>query len=175
MEARRLLERSVALDPRFATALAQLTFANVWEMVFGRADATEKKIADTLATARRAVELDPRDPFAQAALGWAYLTAGDGRNGLDAAQRAVDLNPSMPEAWNWLGWAKLVSGDPEACIAATERARRLNPQGYVAGTTPDDNLAAAYWESGQYQLGLEAGRRLVAALPGYYWGYVYVA
>jgi hypothetical protein len=39
----------------------------------------------------------------------------------------------------------------------------------------EDNLSGAYWETGHYEEGLEAGRRLVAALPGYFWGYVYVA
>jgi TolB-like protein/class 3 adenylate cyclase len=174
-EARRLFERAVALDPRFATALAQLAFADLWEVAFGSGDAPEKKVAAALGNARRAVELDPRDPIAQAALSWAQLMGGDLRNGLDSARRAVELNPSMPEGWIWFGWAQLLTGDPEGCIASSLRARRLNPGGINSGTPPEDNLSGAYWETGRYEEGLEAGRRLVAALPGYFWGYVYVA
>ncbi len=105
-EARRLFERAVALDPRFATALAQLAFADLWEVVFGSGDAPEKKVADALGNARRAVELDWRDPIAQAALSWAQLSGGDLRNGFDSARRAVELNPSI----GWLTADNLPSG-----------------------------------------------------------------
>jgi TolB-like protein/class 3 adenylate cyclase len=172
--ARRLFARAVELDPRFATALAQLAIADLWEVVFGSSDAPEQTVPAALGTARRAVELDPRDPAAHAALGFAHLTAGEPRNGLDSTRRAVDLNPSMPEAWVWFGWAQLLAGDPEGCIASSERAQRLSPHG-PAVAFAHDNLAGAYWETGRYEAGLEAGRRLVAARPAYFWGYVYVA
>jgi adenylate cyclase len=61
-EARRLFERAVALDPRFATALAQVVFANLWELVLGWSDAPEQTVSTALVTARRAVELEPRIP-----------------------------------------------------------------------------------------------------------------
>jgi TolB-like protein/class 3 adenylate cyclase/cytochrome c-type biogenesis protein CcmH/NrfG len=173
-EARLLFERAVALDPRFATALAYLALTNLWEVAVGWSDASEPKVEAALGTARRAVELDPRDPVAHAALGWAYIMRGDLKSGLDSAQRAVDLNPSMPEAWAWFGWTQLLAGDPEACIAASERARRLSPQGPTVAQV-EDNSALAYFETGRYEAGLEAGRKLVALRPAYVWGYGYVA
>jgi len=173
-EAHSLFERAVALDPRFATALARLAATNLWEVALGWRDAPEQKVEAALGTARRAVELDARDPFAHAALGWAYIMGGDLKNGLDSARRAVDLNPSMPEAWVWLGWAQLLAGDPETCIASSERARRLSPQGATVATV-EDNSALAYFEMARYEAGLEAGRKLVALRPGYVWGYAYVA
>ncbi len=116
--AREFFELAAERDPRFATALAQLTFATLWEVVLGWNDTPGETIAAALELARRAESLDPRDPVAQAALGWAYLMAGDLNNGLDAAQRAVQLNPSMPEAWGWLSWAQLLAGNMDACIEA---------------------------------------------------------
>ena len=80
----------------------------------------------------------------------------------------------MPEAWIWFGWAQLHAGNPEACIAASERAQRLSPQSSTA-TFAYDNLALAYWEAGRYEAGLEASRRLVAAQPTYFTGYLYIA
>jgi adenylate cyclase len=173
-EARLLFERAVALDPRFATALALLALTNLWEVGTGWSDGPEQKVEAALGTARRAVELDARDPFAHVALSWAYIMGGDLKNGLDSARRAVDLNPSMPEAWGWLGWAQLLAGDPEACIASSERARRLSPQGPTVAQV-EDNSALAYFEMTRYEAGLEAGRKLVALRPGYVWGYAYVA
>jgi TolB-like protein/class 3 adenylate cyclase/Tfp pilus assembly protein PilF len=173
-EARRLFERALEVDPRFATALAQLAIANLWDVTFGVSDAPDTRPIAALEFARRAVEIDPRDPAAHLALGWAFLMTGNAKNGFDATRRAVDLNPSMPEAWFFFGWAQLVAGDPAACIASNERAQRLSPEGPTASLAYD-NLAWAYWETGRYEAGLEAGHRLVAARPAYWPGYMHVA
>ncbi len=173
VEAGRLFERAVELDPRFATALARLAMTN-WVLLTGDGRAaTAEEVAAGLAIARRAFELDPRDPLVHAALGAGYLTAGDPENAVDSTRRAVDLNPSMPEAWIWLGWAQLLAGDPEACIVATERAQRLDPHGSMVWIY--DSLALANWETGRYDASLQAGRRLVATQPSYFTGYLYIA
>jgi TolB-like protein len=173
-EARRLFTLAAERDPRFATAMAQLAFATLWEVVLGWNDNPVETIASTLELTRRAEYLDPRDPVAQAALGWAYLMAGDLNNGLDAAMRAVQLNPSMPEAWGWLSWAQLLAGNMEACIEAAERTQRLDPLGVVASVV-FDNLSQAYWQEGRYEEGLLAAQRLLAELPDYFLGHVYLA
>ena len=170
----RLFERAAEADPRFATALARLAMANWMALTGDGRTATAEEVSAALASARRARELDPRDPVVHAALGAVYLTAGDPDNALDSTRRAVVLNPSMPEAWIWFGWAQLLAGDPEACIVATERARRLDPHGPMVWIY--DNLALANWETGRYEASLEAARRLVALEPTYFpVGYLYIA
>jgi adenylate cyclase len=172
-EARKLFARAVDRDPRFATASAQLALSTVMEVMLGGSSVREDMVSGAFASARRAVALDARDPAAHAALGGAYLVAGDPKNGIDSTQRAVDLNPSMPEAWIWLGWAQVLAGNPEAAIAASERARRLNPHGSMVWIY--ENLAVAYWEVGRYDAGLELARQLVATQPAYPTGYAYIA
>jgi len=172
--ARELFTQAAQRDPGFATALAQLVFVNLWEVVLGWDDTPDETIAAALATARHAASLDPRDPAAQAALGWAYVMSGDIDNGLDAARRAVELNPSSPEAVGWLSWNLLMAGDPEGCIDAGERAIRLNPLGPFISIIYD-NFSQAYWELGDYEAGLRAARRLLADLPDYFIGHVDVA
>lgn len=173
-EASRYFERALELDPRFSTALARLAMAN-WMTISGDGQvATDEQLSTALSTARRAVELDPRDPVGHAALGSVYLTAGDPKNAVDATRKAVELNPSMPEAWIWFGFAQLLAGDPEACIVATERAQQLDPHGpHLVWIY--DSLALANWETGRYDAALEAGRRLVALQPTYLTGHLYVA
>jgi adenylate cyclase len=173
-EARDLFTRAAERDPRFATPLAQLVFVDLWQVVLGYDTSPVETIAATLETARHAVELDPRDPAAQAALGWAYVMSGDIDNGLGATRRAVEINPSMPEAWGWLSWNLLMAGDPQGCITAGKRAIRLNPLGRFTSIIYD-NFSEAYWELGDYEAGLRAARRLLAELPDYYFGYVFVA
>ena len=173
-EARDLFTWAAQRDPRFATPLAQLVFVDLWEVVMGWNDAPVETVAAALETARHAVEIDARDPAAQAALGWAYVMSGDIENGLIASRRAVEINPSMPEAWGWLSWNLLMAGDPEGCIAAGEQAIRLNPLGPFTSILYD-NFAEAYWELGDYEAGLRAARQLLAELPDYYFGHVFVA
>lgn len=173
-EARRLFERAVAADPRFATARAHLALTNLWEIVQGWSDAPEQKLRAALETAQRAIELDPRDPVAHVAIGTAQLMTGELKNAVDSFQRAVELNPSLPEAWAWHGWVQLLAGDPQACFASSERARRLSPEGPTVGQV-QDNLAMAFFETGRFEAGLEASRKLLALRPGYVWSYVYVA
>jgi adenylate cyclase len=143
-------------------------------VVLGWNEQPVESIAAALELARHAASLDPRDPSAQAALGWAYVMSGEVENGLDAARRAVELNPSMPEAWGWLSWNLLVAGDAEGSITTGLRAQRLNPLGAISSIVYD-NLSQAYWQLGDYEAGLSAARRLLAELPNYYLGHINVA
>jgi len=172
-EARKLFAQAVDRDPRFATALAQLALSTVMEIMLSGSGEREDMVSAAFESARLAVALDARDPTAHAALGGAYLVAGDSKNGIDSTQRAVDLNPSMPEAWIWLGWAHVLAGNPQAAITASERAQRLNPQ--VPNVWIYENLAIAHWELGRYAEGLKLARQLVAMNPSYYTGYAYIA
>ncbi|MDA1074434.1 MAG: tetratricopeptide repeat protein [Proteobacteria bacterium] len=171
--AAKFFAQAVDRDPRFSTALAQLALSSVMEIGLGGSGVREEMVARAFDNARRAIALDARDPTAHAALGGAYLVAGDPKNGIDSTQRAVDLNPSMPEAWIWLGWAHVLAGNPQAAIVATERAARLNPHGPMVWTY--ENLSLAYWELGRYSEGLELARQLVARYPTYFTGYAYRA
>ena len=173
-EARKLYTLSAERDPHFATVLAKLALANLWEVALGWNETPDETITAALDLARRAAALDPRDPAAQMALGWAYLMAGDLINGLDATKRAVDLNPSMPGAWGWFSWAQLLAGESESCIDAAKRTQRLNPQG-VYSSIVYDNLSQCYWQEGRYDDGLQAAQRLLAELPDYFLGHVFVA
>jgi adenylate cyclase len=171
--ARQLFEQAAELDPRFATALGQLAVAGYSEIMLGPGGPREELIERMMTSARRAVELDSRDPAAHLGLAGYYLAVGETTNALESIQRAVDLNPSMPEAWIWLGFTQILVGNPENTITATTRAQRLNPQGPMVWIY--DNFALAYWELGRYEEGLNAARRLVAAQPTYFVGYAYIA
>lgn len=172
-EARRLFEQAGERDPRFATTFAQYAIAGISELMLGYSGPREELVSAMMLNARRAIDLDPRDPAAQLGLASAYVAAGNINSGLESIRRAIDLNPSMPEAWIWLGWTQILAGDPAATITATEQAQRLNPQGPMVWIY--DNFAEAHWELGHYDEGLEAARRLVAFEPTYFTGYAYIA
>ena len=173
--ARALLERAVALDPRFSTALARLAEVGIWEIIFEWTHAPERTLEVALEQARRAVALDPRDAEASAVLSFALMAAHDSHGALEAAGRAVDLNPSMPLALGYHAYHRHIAGHPpEESIELVKRAMRLSPHDPVEWVFYDV-LAGACLNAGRFAEGLAAGRRLISLSPNYYWGYLWSA
>lgn len=172
-DARRLFGQAAGLDSRFATALGQLAITGYSEIILGYDGPRAELVNNMMTSARRAVQLDSRDPAAHLGLAGAYLARSQIKNAIESIERAIDLNPSMPDAWIWLGFTQILAGNPEITISATTRAQRLNPQGAMVWIY--DNFALGYWELGRYEEALEAARRLVAAQPTYFPGYAYIA
>ena len=174
-QARALLERSVALDPRFSTPLARLAELGVWEVVNSWVDDPGRTLEVVLAQARRAVELDPKDADAQTVLSFALITSGDSAGAEEAARRAVNLNPSLPFALTFLAYLLHMTGHPpQQSIDLVHRAMKLSPQDPVEWIFYDA-LGSALWNAGRCEEGLAVSRRLVALLPNYYFGYVWGA
>jgi adenylate cyclase len=99
-EARRLLERSLALDPGFASAHAAIAWSQAEDLFFCYARHEPKDILDR---ARRAVALDDRDPQSHLALAWAFTFCRQPESAIDAVKRAIALNPSFAHAYAILG------------------------------------------------------------------------
>ncbi len=78
-EARQYFVQAIARDPRFASALARLAMHDLWAVFFGWSDSPEQETAVAFANARRAAELDPREPIAYSALASAYSLKGEAR------------------------------------------------------------------------------------------------
>ncbi len=174
-QARALLERAVALDPQFSTALARLAEVAFWEFLFAWSASPQETLDAAVAQARRAVDLEPRDADARAVLALVLMTAGFGAEALEAAQRGLELNPSMPFGLLVHAYIKHMTGhSPEESIKLVQRAMRLSPHD-PAGFLFYDVISGAYLNRGRYAEGLAAGRRLVALLPSYYWGYLWSA
>jgi len=177
-EARRLLERSVALDATFASPLARLAELSIWEVVFSWTDAPEEGLIKGLEQARRAVALDPMDPDAHAFLAWMLMTIGqigEGGAALEEAKRALELNPSSIWALTIHAWVWCMTGhDAAVSIAQVERAMRLSPHDPAEYLFYDIG-SAAHLNAGRYDSGLALARRLTALNPNYYWGYLWCA
>jgi TolB-like protein/cytochrome c-type biogenesis protein CcmH/NrfG/predicted Ser/Thr protein kinase len=174
-QARTLLGRAVEHDPHFATALARLAEVGTWEVLYEWTDDSEQTLAAAIAEARRAVALDPLDAQARIALSFALMTAGDGHGALEESRQAVELNPSMPFALAIHAYHRHIAGyPPEESIALVQRALRFSPHDPVEWLFYDV-LAGAYLNAGRFVEGLEAGRRLIALSPNYYWGYLWSA
>ena len=174
-QARSLLERAVALDPLFSTALARLAEVGVWEVMYEWTNDPARTLDAAIIQARRAIALDSLDAQAHIALSFALMTAGDGHGALEESRRALELNPSMPFALAIHAYHRHISGQPpQESIALVQRALRLSPHDPVEWLFYDV-LASAFLNAGRFAEGFDAGRRLIALSPNYYWGYLWSA
>jgi TolB-like protein len=123
-EARRLLERSLALDPGFAPAHAAIAWSQAEDLFFCYATHDPKAIVDR---ARRAVLLDDREALSHLALAWGLTFNRRPESAIDAAKRAIALNPSFAHAYAILGRLLIHSGRCDEGIRQVEWALRLSP------------------------------------------------
>ncbi len=129
-EALRLLREAVALDPRYAAALAGIAMCFTAQRDQGWVAADQAHVAEGMAYARAAVDADPYDPIALGIAGHALASLGhDVVGGLALAERAVRLNPNWAEGWARLAMVRVYAGDLDTAVGDAEQSLRLSPFG----------------------------------------------
>ena len=125
-----LLRQAIALDPAYALAWSDLSFAYAASTING--DAPPAAVAGLAQeAARRAVAIDPSLPEAQMAYGYErWLLGWDWAAAEAALRRAVELDPSNGTGHRTLGHVLSQRGRQAEAMAAMARARELNPLGF---------------------------------------------
>jgi serine/threonine-protein kinase len=118
---------------------------------------------EAIARARRAAELDPLNPEAVGAVGYAYYWARRYADSVIASQRSRELDPKTTRARGWEGFAYVGLGNYEAaravCVTEPVEWVRLTCLAIVyhkQGKTPEAQAALAqlikqYGDSASYQ------------------------
>ena len=127
-KARELYRRAIDQDPHSVRAFAGLATTHRLDLFFQWTDSPEVSVNEMTRAAERAVALDARDPYAQAALGLAYAVTGPPEKAVAAYELAVQLNPSLAFERAQLGAALAATGKLERGIAEVKKAIRLNPK-----------------------------------------------
>lgn len=160
-----LLRQSLEREERAAT-LGALAFSLLVAAPLGAGSPVEA-VPEALRHARRAIELDAGDAFAQAiyACALAFGTFDHSQIVLHA-EEAVRLNPGSAFAWGGLGTARIMLGDFKTGIEALELALRLSPA--------DDAiylwlsfLATANFALERYEDSIAAARKAVLHNPNF--------
>ncbi|MDR3529184.1 MAG: ATP-binding protein [Rhodopila sp.] len=166
LEARLLLEQSLALDPSCAACHSWL--AHWYLLSIGqwaetdRAQATQR--ADQLS--QRAVILDPGDArgFTVAGHVRGYLHK-DAEAAVCLHERAIALNPNLAMAWCYSGLAHSYLGEHAEAIRHIQHAQQLSPHD-PHGFFFDMALAIPLVATGQYEAAARMGRRALGLHPG---------
>ncbi|MGE0363125.1 MAG: winged helix-turn-helix domain-containing tetratricopeptide repeat protein [Vicinamibacterales bacterium] len=162
--AREYFEQAIALDPAYAAAHAGL--ADVYLVLAGPGwefDRARTLAPLALASAARAIELDPKLPDGYAVRGLCRLWAHDARGAEEDIRHAIALNPSDALAHRYLSTVLVVTGRPEDAVASARRALQLDPLSPASGTT----VAYRLYYAGRYEEALREFDRALEGAPDY--------
>jgi adenylate cyclase len=126
-EARRLLERSISLDPSYARAYATLS-ANHWAAWAHPLDEDHlgpAALERAHRFARKAVQLDSNLPIAHARFGLVLSFLGQHEQSVAEFEKAIALNPNFTDSS--LGTTLLRAGEPARAIRVIETHMRYDP------------------------------------------------
>ena len=125
--AQALLEKAIAIDPRYGQALSVLATSHMSGVHLGWADlGSAAPIAERAALA--AVEADSEDSWAHNALGSVYFSTRRLEDSLAEFELALQLNPNFSLAQGYYGLALSYCGRWQEAHEAAQRAIRLSPR-----------------------------------------------
>lgn len=127
-ETRRLLERSVSMDPYYARAYATLsnTFTTAWLQPLDGDFLNSTALDKAEKYARKAVQLDPTLPQARAQFGMVLTWRRRHDASISEFETAMALNPNFSD-WRLFAMALVSAGQPERAIALTRSRMPLDP------------------------------------------------
>jgi TolB-like protein/class 3 adenylate cyclase len=121
-------ERSVALDPGFAPAHAEIAYIQYLYVTWRREpEQRDAQLAKGFAGVRRALALEASLPLANRALGMLHLRAREHADAVTWTRRAVALNPGEAESYAWLANVLSFVGRSAEALEQLAHATRLDP------------------------------------------------
>jgi adenylate cyclase len=128
IEARRMLERALEIDPGLAVAYARLAVISFAEYANRWNDATSENLTRALELARKAIETDATEPQGYISLALVLAWMRRLEEAEEAAEKAIALAPNLADAYTGLGGIRDFQGRHEDAIALYTRGYRLDPQ-----------------------------------------------
>ncbi len=126
-EARRLFERAIEMDPRYATAYAWLGRAYIEIAEAGWTEDPGEAVDRAFELARKALSLNPDDVEGLSVMGSAHTIRGEYDLALAASDRLLVINPSDADGMFGRLTVLLWLGRIDEAVATGEEAFRLNP------------------------------------------------
>jgi adenylate cyclase len=166
-----LFQKAVDLDPGFATAYAYQSYCNYISVVLGFSVGRDRLVEEGKLLAKKAVEIDPRDPIAYFSMGRNLMMLGDHDGAIAALKYSLELNPNFAHSYFGLGFVLALSGELDEARENIRTAIRLSPRDpLMAGFT--NILGMVCIMAGDFEEGLDwAKRSLRLPTPMGYWNH----
>jgi adenylate cyclase len=127
VEAQKLYEKALSLDPNFATAVVALGQTHVEQARAQWVEDIDAAWTHATEAAERALAIDEANPYAFSLLGHIEASRGDPRKSVALAEKAVALAPSDADMNAVLGWRlNLIAAKPKEGLELITKAMRLN-------------------------------------------------
>ena len=163
LDAIRLLNRAIELDPDFLAAHFALSGRHLSLWRFGGAEDPDEALRLARHHAERVLQLDPTDYRGHYRIGLIHLF-GDHEHELAYAdfQRALDINPNDVDILYSMGFLRSLMGEGAEAIAWNNKAKRLNPRypGWY-----NFNAALSHFLVKDYEQALLLAKTGMAAFP----------
>lgn len=170
-----LFQKAVDLDPGFATAYAYQSYCNYVLVVLGFSKERDRLVEEGKLLAKKAMEIDTRDPVAYFSMGRHLMMRGDHDGAIAALKYSLELNPNFAQSYFGLGFVLALSGELDEARENIQTAIRLSPRDpLMVGFT--NVLGMACIMAGDFEEGLDwAKRSLRLPTPVGYWNHATLA
>jgi TolB-like protein/Flp pilus assembly protein TadD len=147
----RLVEEAAAIDPNYAAAQAWLALQYAYQNYSASMDLTPEELGPkSRAIAKRALELDDRDPFVHmaASAAFGFTPGGNTDRGLRHIEIATSMNPHDSEIMLLRAWHLAFHGRFDESLEVIQQVRRLHP---FSPLVVCECLADLYYMIGDYE------------------------
>jgi adenylate cyclase len=161
-KARKMWEKAIELDPKYAEAYAGVGETYFFEAVFFQSSGSSQALDQAYQWAQKAIALNDSEPQAYMLLGNLDVTKRRYDQAISEAQRAVTLAPNSSDGYVWLARILNFSGRPTEALVAAEKGMRLNPR------HPEYCLimvAGAYMSMGRFEEARSTFEQALATQP----------
>ncbi len=162
MQARRMFEKAIELDPHYATAYVGLGQTHLMAAAFGWTEFSNQALQRAHDLAQKALNLNEMSASAHGLLGAVYRFRMQYDLAMGEYERAIELNPNDANSHYNLGAIMSYSGQIDKAIEALEIAMRFNPH-MTPGTYMQ--LGLAYYLNSQYDDAIKTLERGLSRYP----------
>jgi adenylate cyclase len=126
-DARHLLNQALELDQNYSNAWVLIGWLYWEESVWNWCDDTDEAMQKALASAQKALAIDPNFPMAYSLLANIHMVLGEAELSITMAEKAVELAPNNSLVQAFLGNVLMDSGRIKEGIQKMKKAIRLCP------------------------------------------------
>jgi adenylate cyclase len=168
LEARRLAQEAIALDPEYGAAYLLLGWTHLDDIWFRRTKDRAKSLQTAEQLAQKAIDVSGQDATTHRLFSLVFMIRGQYEKAIVEAKKAVELSPNSANSNFVYGMVLNKAERFDEAIQVLKKAIRLNP---VTPITYLNNLAWSYTVLEQYEKAIPLWNRAIERNPDYLFGY----